>query len=175
MKDIIVYLLGAALLSGFAFLFLVCLGRKKRFIITILLFAIILAYGMFSYGFSGDKNAMVSVPDAVYLNVEGNSTQGEVIYLDLLDSVKTYHIEVSKEYLCGDGYAYFTGNVWDSLCSPMVHVNGVDCKVTTDGGFPATIYHFYIRDIKPREKYRIYVRCGNDNDYIGPTEKPPTH
>lgn len=132
-------------------------------VVTICLFYFLFPY--ISFWVTSGKNAMIAPPDAMHFNVEGDPDGGFLSYLEWDNKKKTYHIEVPDKYLNGNGYAYLTGNIWNYPFKPVVHVNGEDCpEVVLD--YSDNLYHFYIRDVEPNKKYRVYVRSADDNDYI---------
>lgn len=140
---------------------------KKNWCV-LLLTALCLLYFLFpyvSFWATSGKNAMIAPPDAVHFSAEENTDGGFLAHIDWDIGKKTYHIEVPDEYLDGQGYAYLTGRIWNYPFKPVVHINGEEChEVRLD--YSDNLYHFYIRNIEPDKKYRVYVRCADDSDYI---------
>lgn len=129
------------------------------------LFLLCILFPYISFWVTSGKNAMIAPPDAVQFNVECDTDGGFLTQIEWDTKKKTYHIEVPDKYLDGHGYAYVTGSIWNYPFNPIVHINGEECP-EVDLDYFDNLYHFYIRDIEPDKKYRVYVRCADDNDYI---------
>lgn len=142
------------------------MGKRKLTVLFLVAILVLIAvfFPYIKFAITGGSSVMVEVPEYFSVNCEGIQSQGELLYIELESGKKTYHIETHEEYLKGDSYAYITGKIWNSPLAPIINVNGEGCDVDLDRS--DNLYHFYIRGIVPGEKYRIYVRCGEKNDYI---------
>ncbi|MEA4920623.1 MAG: hypothetical protein VB078_06875 [Clostridiaceae bacterium] len=142
------------------------MGKQKLIaLISVIALALLaVSFPYIKYAVTGGSSVLLEVPENFYFNYDGSTSQGTLLFIELESGKKTYHIETPSEYLNGDGYAYITGWINNSPFAPVVNVNGERCKASIDRS--DNIYHFYIRNIVPEEKYRIYIRCGDKNDYI---------
>lgn len=144
--------------------------KKKRLVWISVVGTIVMAVVLQLTVFLTNHNdkIVVAMPEA-FCVYNGRGDESDLQKISVENGKRTYHIEVDENCLNTSGsYVYVTGTYWRGfLVKPVVHLDGEDVEVETSAtGYGGRYYHFYIRDVIPDQKYRIYVRCGEKNDYI---------
>lgn len=114
------------------------------------------------------NSIVVSLPENFCI-YNSSGSEYDLQSVSIENGKRTYHIEVDESCLNSpSSYVYVTGNYWGYFIKPVVHLDGENVKVSTmaTGYGGEKNYHFYIRNVVQDQKYRIYVRCGEWNDYM---------
>ena len=145
--------------------------REKRRTLTRMAIFAALALFIAAHGvlhlINHSNRIVFSMPEAFCI-YSGSGNEYDLQEIMVESGKRTYHINADGKCFSSPGsYVYVTGKYWWYPFKPTVRVDGEDVKVKTSAtGYGGRNYHFYIRDVVPEQKYRVYVRCGEKNDYM---------
>jgi hypothetical protein len=134
---------------------------KKKILIPLAVIAIVLIIVFTPHIIRLYESNIVFIEPDSYCFYTGSEVEHEEYDLQtiFIDKSRTYHIETQEKYISPKGsYVYVTGHYYNSLSDPSVYVNGDKVDVLARN----EVYHFYIYDVTPEQKYNIIVTCGTE-------------